>query len=210
MFDLEKTIADWRQQMLAAGIKKPVPLEELEGHLREEIERQMKSGLEEREALTAAIQKIGPARALKIEFRKAGIPVEMRFVKLVGIACGAVAGFFSLWILLVLLTVHEANLAERVLGLVGITSILLSWRYGHRLLPAISSRRFRVVIEAACCLASAGGMMLFIKFIPFFLGQIPVGQMLVLSLWTWAATAILGGMVYGLEKAARKTNEQYV
>ena len=50
MFDLEQSIADWRQQMLAAGIKTPVPLEELEIHLREEIERQMKSGLNEQDA----------------------------------------------------------------------------------------------------------------------------------------------------------------
>ena len=44
MFDLEQSIAEWRRQMLAAGIKTPVPLEELEIHLREEIEQQMKSG----------------------------------------------------------------------------------------------------------------------------------------------------------------------
>ena len=37
MFSLEKSIAGWREQMLAAGIKAPVPLEELEIHLREEI-----------------------------------------------------------------------------------------------------------------------------------------------------------------------------
>lgn len=210
MFDLEKAIADWRKQMLSAGIKAPVPLEELEIHLREEIERQMKPGLNEQETFNSAVQKIGQASALKAEFRNAGIPVEIRFVKLVGIACGAVAGFFSLWILLVLLTVHEANLAERVLGFAGITSIMLSWRYGHRFLPAISNRLFRVVIEAACCLASIGGMVLFIKFIPYFLGQIPVGQMLVSSLWAWAATAILAGMACGLEITARKTNERYV
>ena len=41
-----KSIAEWREQMLAAGIKTPVPLEELEIHLREEIEQQMKSGFE--------------------------------------------------------------------------------------------------------------------------------------------------------------------
>ena len=40
MFDLEKAIANWRKQMLAAGIKMPAPLEELEIHLREEIEQQ--------------------------------------------------------------------------------------------------------------------------------------------------------------------------
>ncbi len=72
MFDLEKPIADWRQQMLTAGIKSPTPLEELEIHLREEIERQVKSGLNDQDAFNFAVQKIGQASALKSEFAKAG------------------------------------------------------------------------------------------------------------------------------------------
>ncbi len=72
MFDLEKATADWRKQMLAAGIKSPVPLEELESHLREEIERQMKSGLDEQEIFNSAVQKIGQANLLKTEFKKTG------------------------------------------------------------------------------------------------------------------------------------------
>jgi hypothetical protein len=210
MFNLEQSIVGWRQHMLAAGIKTPVPLEELEIHLRDEIEQQMKSGLSEREAFDSAARKIGQARVLKSEFNKAGVPVEMRFVQLTGMACAAVAGLLSLWTVLVILTVHEVNLAGRVFGLAAVAAVLFSWRHGHRFLPAISSRLLRVVVEAACCLASVGGMMLFIKFIPRFLGQIPVEQMLILFLLAWAATAILGGMVYGLEKAARKVNEQYV
>jgi hypothetical protein len=210
MFNLEQSIVGWRQQMLAAGIQTPVPLEELEIHLRDEIEQQMKSGLSERESFDSAARKIGQARVLKSEFNKAGVPVEMRFVQLTGMACAAVAGLLSLWTVLVILTVHEVNLAGRVFGLTAVAAVLFSWRHGHRFLPAISSRLLRVVVEVACCLASVGGMMLFIKFIPRFLGQIPVEQMLILFLLAWAATAILGGMVYGLEKAARKVNEQHV
>ena len=41
MFNLEAAIADWRRQMLAAGIKAPVPLEELESHMREDVENQL-------------------------------------------------------------------------------------------------------------------------------------------------------------------------
>lgn len=37
MFNLEQSIADWRRQMLATGIKTPAPLDELESHLREDI-----------------------------------------------------------------------------------------------------------------------------------------------------------------------------
>ena len=72
MFSLEQSIADWRRQMLAAGIKTPGPLEELEIHLREEIEQQMKSGLNEQEIFNSAVQKIGQAGLLKTEFKKAG------------------------------------------------------------------------------------------------------------------------------------------
>ena len=81
MFDLEKSIADWRKQMLAAGIQTPVPLEELEIHLREDIEQQMKSGLNEQEAFTASVQKIGQAHAVQSEFKKVEASREaVRFI----------------------------------------------------------------------------------------------------------------------------------
>jgi hypothetical protein len=72
MFNLEKSIAEWRNQMLAAGIKSPVPLEELEIHLREEIEQQMKSGICEAEAFNVATQKIGHTQMVQSEFKKLG------------------------------------------------------------------------------------------------------------------------------------------
>ena len=67
---LEPAIAAWREQMLAAGIGSPVPLEELEAHLREEIDRQLQAGLSEPEAFHAAVQSLGPAVPLKTEFTK--------------------------------------------------------------------------------------------------------------------------------------------
>jgi hypothetical protein len=70
MFDLEQSISVWRQQMLAAGIKTPVPLDELEIHLREEIERQMKSGLNEQKAFEISVQQIGQPKGLGSEFKK--------------------------------------------------------------------------------------------------------------------------------------------
>jgi len=72
MFSIEQSIADWRQQMLAAGIKTPVPLEELEIHLREEIEQQIQLGLNPEKAFESAVQKIGQADLLKTEFKKVG------------------------------------------------------------------------------------------------------------------------------------------
>jgi len=40
MFDIEQSFTEWRKQMLAAGIKTPVPLVELEIHLREDVEKE--------------------------------------------------------------------------------------------------------------------------------------------------------------------------
>jgi hypothetical protein len=71
MFDLEQSIAEWRQRMLAAGIQ-PVPLEELESHLREEIEELVEAGAPEERAFRMAAENIGQAVPLKTEFQKAG------------------------------------------------------------------------------------------------------------------------------------------
>ena len=71
MFDLEEKFFEWRQQMLAAGIQSPVPLEELAIHLREEIERQVQSGASEQTAFDVACAQIGQAEPIKSEFKKA-------------------------------------------------------------------------------------------------------------------------------------------
>ena len=70
MFDLEQSIAEWRKQMLAAGIKTPVPLEELEMHLHEDIERQMKLELTQKKAFEISVRRIGQPKMLKSEFKK--------------------------------------------------------------------------------------------------------------------------------------------
>jgi fumarate reductase subunit D len=70
MFDLQKSINDWRLQMLAAGVKYPAPMDELELHLREEIDRLMESGLDEPSAFTTAAKNLGPAQSLRDEFKK--------------------------------------------------------------------------------------------------------------------------------------------
>jgi hypothetical protein len=79
MFTLDQAISEWRRQMLAAGIKTPVPLEELEIHLREEIERQMASGTIPQEAFENSVQGIGHADELKGEFKKISGTTDLLF-----------------------------------------------------------------------------------------------------------------------------------
>lgn len=72
MFDLEQSIADWRQKMRAGGIASQPILDELESHLRREVEERAKTGSDGRESFDLAVRQIGEARALKLEFIKAG------------------------------------------------------------------------------------------------------------------------------------------
>lgn len=73
--------------MLAAGIHAPVPLEELESHLREDIEQQIGSGINAQQAFEFAVQKIGEANMLENEFKKCEKPLMKQSSKIgVGVA----------------------------------------------------------------------------------------------------------------------------
>ncbi len=76
-FDLEQSIEEWRKQMLAAGIKTPVPLEELESHLRDDIEQQLHQGISAQAAFAAAVKQLGCAGALRQEFKKDRLDIRL-------------------------------------------------------------------------------------------------------------------------------------
>src|SRR4051812_3459920 len=70
MFNLETEMAAWRQQMQSAGFRDSDVLQELESHLRDEIQQQMQAGLTPQQAFEAAVTRIGGPRALNTEFGK--------------------------------------------------------------------------------------------------------------------------------------------
>ena len=87
MFDLEKEILNWRRRMQAGGIKSPVPLDELESHLRDDVERSIKNGMSAQQAFKAAAGRIGQAGTLRSEFQKNGNDLRKKigtFAVLVG------------------------------------------------------------------------------------------------------------------------------
>jgi hypothetical protein len=69
-FDLEEAIGKWRRRMDAAGLGSPAHLDELDSHLREDIERLMKLGLTESEAFAASTHSIGQPEVVTNEFKK--------------------------------------------------------------------------------------------------------------------------------------------
>ena len=215
MFDLEYSIAQWRKQMLADGVKTQ-PLEELENHLREDFERRVKLGMPQPDALKIAIAHIGTGAAIKSEYKKAGDPMMLRLVKLTGIACIVTAGFFLSVILSEHLFDRETGFVPKLSGVAAIATIFLSWGYGHKILPAIRHQWIRAAIGGAECIVAVLGIQyLAIFVVPDSLARAAGTEQLhswflAFFLWAWSLFAILGGLIYGLEKAADKHKVQYV
>lgn len=146
MFNLETAIADWRRKMTAAGIKTPVPLEELENHLREETEAQMRSGLAAERAFALAVERIGDASRLREEFEKATEPLEARKrkrLRAIGFFCALVVPYAVLPILWIIFQREgkiEITGSEWLLAFGSIVPMLLfipTGRFVGRHLPVI-------------------------------------------------------------------------
>jgi hypothetical protein len=210
MFDLEQSIADWRRQMLAAGIKTPVPLEELEIHLREDIAQQMQSALTAQQAFGIAVEKIGQAPELKREFKKVCAPMDMqKIIKLAGVIFVTLALFCPLFLFLPFFLDDRLSLTTRMLALavyvITAAASVLSWRYNHKFLPVIRNQPLRRAAGIVCY----GASLLWMRFGVFHFspgGSYPRSLLLMPFIFglEWMVMAILGGVGHGLEKAASK------
>lgn len=133
MFNLEQSIDEWRRQMQAGGIKSPLLLDELEGHLREEIEQLAGSGLPLGGAFGTAVQQIGQAQIIETEFTK----IERNSMKLTLILLGIFAVLFGMAMVLPAMAWyrdHHAmpanHLAPLLIGLFIVASGLGTGIYG--------------------------------------------------------------------------------
>lgn len=70
MFNLNKAIAEWSQNLARGGTCRRSDITELEGHLREEVEHLKGSGLTEEEAFLVAARRLGDTKTLTEEFAK--------------------------------------------------------------------------------------------------------------------------------------------
>jgi hypothetical protein len=96
MFNLEHAISEWRRQMAAGGIKTSDLLNELESHLRDDVDRRMQSGLPVEQAFEAAVRQMGPVGALNTEFDKLGHRRERLRAKFKGVCGGVLAASIAL------------------------------------------------------------------------------------------------------------------
>jgi hypothetical protein len=225
MHKLEEKILNWRKQMAAGGLKSPAVLDELESHLREDVEHELKSGSGDAKAFEAATRRIGQSSLLKEEFAKVNRFKWSRPAQIIGIALCVLAAAFAFCATPSLLTIREMTLGQRLLGLAAVAVTffaIASWRFSHKYLPAISNRRLRMVAGAACSLAGVvwlyafGGVLLYV-IVPQVLGGLrttptenfyPAFAIGISFLWAIALAAILGSIAYGLEEAARRANRR--
>jgi len=211
MFDLQQSLTDWRRQMLAAGIKTPAPLEELESHLHEEIGRLVESGLDEQSAFHAAVQKIGPGPALRDEFAKveeesarARQGRHWRIFEIVFLATALLNPFFAGAQAFIFKTGNFSAMtsSQRMSSLAAAAAFsLLAWgmRLSSGRFPVIQTNRIRdvVLLPVALWLVAFADIIM-----PRY--DFAMGQRSVVSLWGFAPFGILIGWLWGKATAARK------
>lgn len=147
MPDLEQLISNWRSQMLAAGIQTPVPLDELESHLREDIERQIQSGTNPQQAFENSVRQMGSVSALKNEFKKPCGTKSKQLLTLggMGLIITIVLNFLGLSVFhrgSSILFSHEwwsawlpCYIVWTTFAIIGIATTLADWRARHRIAP---------------------------------------------------------------------------
>jgi hypothetical protein len=142
MRDLEKQIADWRKSMAKATGHRPEALDELELHLRDEIDRLRRAGAADTDAFQTAVSSIGSPSALGAEFGKLALarrakwkPVTIAQVLCLGLAVLAAVvltariGDGRMTVLLAshVLVVTVGYATMFIMGGVGISYVLASW-----------------------------------------------------------------------------------
>ena len=197
--------------MLSAGIKTPVPLEELEIHLREDIAQQMQSGLSAQPAFGIAVKTIGQAPELKREFKKVsgcGQPLRPQYLR---IYCYVVA-LPMLLVSLGMLAMNEISPIELVGGilLALYTGSLPRW---HSLLANPRSRLVRGALLIGGFFALTWPLWAMWDLLPTEI----LGNMIISSILPAWFAMCLACMVYGQADMAEqigstsgKQKEQYV
>jgi hypothetical protein len=101
MFDLERRIQQWRQTLAGALGDRPDAIDELEGHLREEVQRRVQPGQAPEQAWEAALQRLGEPGRLAEEFAKVPpapwLPARLVALALAVLAAGLAGLLLSEW-----------------------------------------------------------------------------------------------------------------
>jgi hypothetical protein len=208
MFNLDHAITEWRRQMSAGGVQNSAVLDELESHVREDVERQMRSGADAQKAFDAAVKKIGPASALKNEFKKS---TAAAIIEKLMIVVAAFIMAFGAFLSVVTLLLCYPSVAERAVGFIVISltfGTLCVWPAFISRLPVVHSRRKLFVWQITSLAAGIAVSTFYVQVIlPAMIGMrdgvIPaIGFLAIFPIAVGLALAA------GLDRAARKTSDK--
>jgi len=193
--------------MTAGGVKNSSVLDELESHLREDVERELRAGVEVQKAFAAAVQKLGPASALRNEFKKSRAATVAEKL-MIAVAVFVVA--FGIFLSVVTLLFCYGTNAERLVGLVAISLTLgtaCGWPAFVSRLPVIHAKRKLQVTQVMCL---AAGFVLCSIYIQVFVHYFERGDGIVPSTGFFGIFFIALGfaLAAGLDRAARKTSDE--
>ena len=196
MPELEQLIAQWRRGLLETTGCSAEVLDELESHLRDEIQQLIATGHAPEQALTLAAARLGNPRTLAAEFAKAVKPgwLPARLVMIAAIVLGVLfLGYvFPRWQdhWGVILTAHvcAVTLGYTSLLLVGLLAVCYVARRPFR---DLNTGQMKSLGRAAFTLTAASAMLTFIGIL---LGCIWANEHLG-RYWGWDAKEIGGGCV---------------
>jgi hypothetical protein len=135
------------------GNKEPVLLDELQAHLREEIEWQIKSGLSKKDAFQMAVQQMGKAVMLKNEFKKIGgasIWLERLMIGVCALAVGFIIFLGSATVIM-----YSTSLSDRLIAASAMActvAVLFFWKSVVPFLPVIMGKWKRLSVGMCCML----------------------------------------------------------
>ena len=197
--------------MLAARIRSPDPLDELESHLRDDIEQRMASGQGAEAAFEAAVLYIGRGGALQAEFAKlggvTGISRASRSLSVLYAVMGVV------WLLDGMKWFNpflpcSVPLHERLIGApVFFLAAALLWHcaFFGRWLPVVQDRRTRI---AVAFLSSIAGLLITLLLLQVVSnGPVPEGDLPPVHgvvLWAFMPWLVGTSLFFGLHEAARQ------
>jgi hypothetical protein len=208
MFNLEQSIADWRRRMLAVDIKSPVPLEELENHLREEFETQIRAGVAPARAFEIAARRLGSPAAVQQEFGKVGKVMPAWARKLYYTACAVVTVPCCAVGLILLSNIHHSHAARgegiSLAGAILSEGLLLSsWMFLWRFLPVLLPKT-RIGAELVCIVLSGPCVSILLRLL--LLGAGTREEFAIAVAWAIIPMWVACAFIFGLEEAAyRKT-----
>jgi hypothetical protein len=199
MFNLERAIAKWREQMISAGFRSSLTLDELESHLRDEINAQLDKGFSDEQAFDAAVRQIGQAAPLRKEFNKTASKSELEYkigkvLVLIGFAIYALFSIKCIYFS----SVVDAPAAEKAIGALAVVFTFVCALVSTnlwRVMPVIINKSKRVALGVgAIAVGIAAAVVIFNVVMPRL--ELNVAEVVFATLWGMVPL-VIGGTVAG-------------